>query len=335
MKHTKRFIVISLLTAVTVTSPACIWNDNHNNYLFSPIDMTEFRDRVEQITSDNWKAYLGPSPEYFYFDADEVAAAARQKGDNLMVSYVTNLKKYLDCAQQKRNESWDYPTKQQIAQRKQTLQNVRAYALGKVTTRLRSQHALLYMRCNMMLDRHSENIQFWEQTANQFIETVYKDMMQNIYAGALMKTGKDAEAARIFAEQGDWQSLMTQYYKRRSYQAIREEYLPRAAIPAEGLCEQLAGGRRRARQYSRQALRPQHLEGRSPADDDVCRTGGERGKDTYTYALAECEGVAGISVRPAEAGHKRHSRGIEDGGHRAHEGQHPRAVALHHRGTGS
>jgi hypothetical protein len=50
-------------------------------------------------------------------------------------------------------------------------------------------------------------------------------MMKNIYAGALLKTGNSAKAGQLFAEMGDWQSLMTQYYKKRSYQAIREEYL--------------------------------------------------------------------------------------------------------------
>jgi len=228
----KRFIIISLLAAITVPSTACLWFDTYNNYLFSPLELTEFRDRVEQVTSDNWKAYLGSTKEYYWFDAKEIISFARQKGDDLMVSYVGNLEKYLDCARQKQTEQWDYPTKTELAQRKQTLEQVRAYALSKVKTRLRSQHALLYMRCNMMLDRHSENIQFWEQTASQLIETVYKDMMLNIYAGALLKTGHDAEASTIFAEQGDWQSLMTQFYKRRSFQAIRQEYLrdPNAAV---------------------------------------------------------------------------------------------------------
>ena len=228
----KRFIIISLLAAVTLPSSPCAWFDNYNDYLFSPLDIREFSDRIEEITNSNWKAYLGSDEQYFWFDADEVIKVAEQKNDALMVSYVKNLKKYLDCAQQKRYETWDYPTKEQLAQRKETLQAVRAYAFSKVKTRLRSQHALLYMRCNMMLERHTENIQFWEQTACQFIETVYKDMMQNIYAGALLKTGHDAEAGTIFAQQGDWKSLMTQFYKRRSFQAIRQEYKrdPNAAV---------------------------------------------------------------------------------------------------------
>lgn len=130
-----------------------------------------------------------------------------------------------------RREQWDYPTKEQLQQRRQTLQSVRTYASGKLKTRLRSQHALLYMRCNMLLGNHSANVTFWENTASQYIETVYKEMMQNIYAGALLKTGRPTEAARLFAEQGDWNSLMTQYYQQRSFVAIRQEYLRDANSP--------------------------------------------------------------------------------------------------------
>ncbi len=222
----KRFIVISLLAIVTAAPAlACGWVESYNYYLFRAYNPQEFRTYVNETTENNWKVYLNSNAEYFYFDADEVKEAAQSKGDLLMKSYVEQLEKYLKCAEAKRFESWNYPTKEELAQRRQTLTNVRAYALSKLKTRLRSQHALLYMRCNMMLGRHQENIQFWEQSASQYIESVYRDMMKNIYAGALLQTGKDEAAATIFAEQGDWESLMTQYYKRRSCQAIRQEYL--------------------------------------------------------------------------------------------------------------
>nr|MCR5180456.1 hypothetical protein [Bacteroidaceae bacterium] len=42
--------------------------------------------------------------------------------------------------------------------------------------------------------------------------------------GALYKTGKEAQAGEIFAEMGDSESLMTQFYKKRSYLAISQHY---------------------------------------------------------------------------------------------------------------
>ena len=221
----KRFITISLLTAATVQALPCAWMDSHNYYLFSLRDQEEFSQRTDNISCENWKSYLGmKADEYFYFDADEVAKAAQQKGDALMASYVRQLQRYLECCNEVSREQWDYPTKQQIAQRQEKLLSIRTYAQSKLKTRLRSQHALLFMRCNMLLGRHHENIRFWEQTACNYIETVYRDMMKDIYAGALLKIGRSDEAGQLFAELGDWQSLMTQYYKQRSCAAIGQEY---------------------------------------------------------------------------------------------------------------
>ena len=220
----KRFILISLLAVLTVPMLACGWYGSDNIYLYRVYDSKEFRDRVNDITSKNWLAYLGLSQDYYYFDADQVIKAAQQKGDALMVSYVQNLKKYLKICDEISYDHWDYPSKEKLAQRNQMLRQIQAYALSKTKTKLRSQHALLYMRCNMVLGLNKDNITFWEQTASQFIETVYKDMMKNIYAGALYKTGQDDKAGELFAEQGDYNSLMTQFYKRRSYEAIATEY---------------------------------------------------------------------------------------------------------------
>ena len=231
----KRFIITNLLAVMALPMLACAWCDTHNYYLYSIYDNQEFSSRVEDICTNNWKTYLGlDDATWFSFESrkDEIIKTAQQKGDALMVSYVENLSKYLDCARKVKWEQWDYPTKEQIAQRNQTLRAIRTYAFGKTRSRLRSQHALLYMRCNMLLGEHAENVTFWEQNASQYIETVYKDMMKNIYAGALYKTGKADEAGQLFAEMGDYQSLMTIYYKKRSFAAIRQEYLrdPNSAV---------------------------------------------------------------------------------------------------------
>ena len=221
----KRFIIISLLAAMVLPSFPCAGGGTDNYYLFCVCDKQEFRQRVNALTDKNWQVYLGDTKDYFWFNADDIIKAAQDKGDQLMVSYVQHLKLYLDCADDVASEQWNYPTKEQLDKRQKTLLQVQGYASGKIRSKLRSQHALLYMRANMLLGNHYENVNFWEQTASQFIETVYKDMMQNIYAGALLKMGRADEAGRIYAEQGDWNSLMTQYYKNRSFEAIRQEYL--------------------------------------------------------------------------------------------------------------
>ena len=220
----KRFIITNLLLAIAIGMMACAWIDTHNYYLFSVCGHEEFSYRCNKLTLQNWRAYLGIDEEYYYFDADQVIESAQKRGDALMVSYVRQLQQYLKCASEVRQDSWDYPTKAQLADRNRRLLAIRTYAQGKLKTRLRSQHALLLMRCNMMLGRHAENVSLWEGTTSSFINSVYKDMMKNIYAGALLKTGQRERAAAMFAEMGDWESLMTMYYERRSYAAIRAEY---------------------------------------------------------------------------------------------------------------
>ena len=199
-KHLMRFIAISCMLACYQSVFACAWIETHNYYLFHVYDAEGFRSRVDRISRDNWRVYLGSDEDYYYFRANEVKDFARKKGDDLMLSYVNNLERYLQCSDEVVAESWDYPSKADVAQRNKVLNSVLQYAQSKLTSRLRSQHGLLVMRCNMLLGKHTANITFWEQTASKYIESVYKEMMKNIYAGALYKTGQAARAAQIFAE---------------------------------------------------------------------------------------------------------------------------------------
>jgi hypothetical protein len=226
----KRLLSVAVLSLMAVRLLACATPGTHNYYLFSTIDADDWEYRQNLICMDNWRAYIGKD-DFYWFDADEVRKVAQQKGDALMMSYVDNLKKYLDVAAKVR-ETWEYPTKKELLRRQQTLMSIQKYAFSKTTTRLRSQHALLYMRCNMMLGDHRTNVTFWESTASKFINSVYRDMMRNIYAGALLKTGRINEATQIFMEQGDMASLYTFYYQKRSYEAIRQEYLRNPNAPA-------------------------------------------------------------------------------------------------------
>lgn len=221
----KKFIIISLLTVVSLPLLACADIGTYNYYLFNLYDNDEFAYRMERITSNNWKVYMGLNEDdWFWFSEEKVTEVAKQKNDALMQSYVHQLARYLKVCDDVQGDQWNYPTKEELAQRRTTLEAIRAYANTKLRTRLRSQHGLLYMRANMLLGNHADNVKFWEETASQYINSVYKDMMYNIYAGALYKTGRTDEGVDIFVEQGDYRSLMTIYYKRRSYAAINEVY---------------------------------------------------------------------------------------------------------------
>jgi hypothetical protein len=226
----KRSIVISLLTLLATDLLACAIPGTHNYYLFSTVEKQDWQQSVQQRTLDNWAAYAGEK-DLYWFNAEEMRSAAQKKGDALMITYIDNLEKYLEVAE-KAQETWEYPSKQEQQTRKTTLMSIQKTAFQKTNTRLRSQFALLYMRCNMMLGMHQTNVKFWEKTATGYINTVYRDMMRNIYAGALLKTQRTDEATQIYIEQGDIESLYTYYYKKRSYDAIKAEYLNNPDSPA-------------------------------------------------------------------------------------------------------
>lgn len=207
---------------VTLHMLACSVPGTHNYYLFSTVGRMEWGSKVRTMMMENWRSYSGKQ-DLYWFDADELSKVAQQKGDVLMLEYIRQLQKYLDVVDKMR-ETWEYPTKKDLLDRQQTLRAIQKYAYSKTKTRLRSQHALLYMRCNMLLGLHQTNVLFWEQQASKYINSVYRDMMRNIYAGALLKTGRSDEATQIYMEQGDLESLFTYYYKKRSLQSIQAEY---------------------------------------------------------------------------------------------------------------
>ena len=225
----KRFIVISILAAMVGDALACAIPGTHNYYLFSTVNPTNWKWSISQRCDDNWKAYSDSTVQWF--NANKLREVANKKNDALMVSYIDQLEKYIEICE-RLSDRWDYPTKEEQAKCRQQLSTIRQYALSKIRTRLRSQHGLLYMRCNMMLGRHQDNVTFWQQTASKFINSVYRDMMLNIYAGALLKSGRTDEATQIFMEQGDVESLYTYYYKKRSFESIKSEYLRQPNSPA-------------------------------------------------------------------------------------------------------
>ena len=218
----KRIALVCLAFVMAGCAFPCAIPGTHNYYLFSVLQPQDWQDRVYQQTLDNWQAYAN-GEKMDWFDADVLRTVAKKKSDVLMVHYLDHLTAYLNVVQEAK-ASWEYPSKLEVQQYQKELERIRDYALSNTNGTLRSQHALLYMRCNMMLEQHQENIRFWEQKASKYIRSVYREMMRNIYAGALLKTGKVDAATAIYAEQGDVSGLYTYYYKKRSYEAIKDEY---------------------------------------------------------------------------------------------------------------
>ena len=211
----KRFLICSLIAALPFTnSTACVSEGpTHNRYMFSVYRHNALTDGPAFLYDIDryWQMYTGndgPSGVGFYkWNRDEIMSTARKKNDTAMIAYLTLFNRYFKTCEAYTEDAWNYPTKQQMAQRQKSFQNVLAAAKAYRGTALRPQYVLLQMRANMMLGYNNANIALWNSTASRLAQSVWRDAMRNIYARALLKSGQRTRACNIYAEQGDVQSI--------------------------------------------------------------------------------------------------------------------------------
>lgn len=225
----KRFTIISLLMCLCTNMFPCAYEVIHNYYMFSAYNK-DFGEDADDPLVTFWKDYLGWEADpggYNYFEPkykmDEVIEAAGKKHDDEMKAYATQLKRYLDICDEM-SETWNYPTREQLQQRSVTLSNIAVAAKAYKGSRLRSRYALLYMRANMVQKKYDVNKTYWTTYASKLEDSQLKDMMEGIYANALLNTGAKKAACEIYAKQGDMQSLAWAVQKYRNLAGIKYIY---------------------------------------------------------------------------------------------------------------
>ena len=227
----KRFLATNLLILLLAGKAlACGWSPTHNFYLFSVYNRALMQNQFIDRINSNWDAYTeGEVKEY---DHDKLLAYAQRKGDTQMAEYLKLLDSYLNICE-RQGDTWNYPTEEEKLEMDTKLKNIRQATSQKLKTRLRSQNALLHMRANMLLGRHADNISFWTTTvADQYPNSVYKDMMKDIYAGALVKQGRRNEALDIFAELNDMESVRWCMWDNWNLKGISKLYAESPNSPA-------------------------------------------------------------------------------------------------------
>lgn len=213
----KRFIIVSLLLMSVGRSLACLSEKPTYNYYLMCVEPTQQQTESKQLKAINdfWKQYTnGRVSDYKdgwdrKTDTDApifIMKMARQKKDYEMVRYLGWLNKYLKISSDL-TDKWNYPTRKQLLQRKQVLAQMLTAAKAYHGRRLSAQYRLLAMRANMLLGYNTQNISYWKTTACRTPQSVYRDMMENIYARALLKTSKQRDALEIYARQNDQQSM--------------------------------------------------------------------------------------------------------------------------------
>lgn len=221
----KRFFLVSLLLITIIeTASACGWDGyRHNNYMFSIFRRELMNNIFEERTNLFWKEYSNGKYSNYEWYPDNIREIAQNKHDGEMLAYLTHLEKYLGICNDLK-DTWEYPSAQQLALRKKNLQNMIVAAKNYRGTRLKGQYQLLLMRANMVLGQHLANKTFWEQNEKNIKPSVYRDMMLNIYAGALLHLGQRERACDIFAEQGDMTSIRWTVRKHRNLAGIMSFY---------------------------------------------------------------------------------------------------------------
>ena len=230
----KKFLTAILLALILGHNDilACGGEITYNYYLFDVLDGSFCHDRqITERCNEFWKKYTDGEVTEYLWSADRVEEIARKKGDREMLDYLTELNKYLDISRQL-GEAWEYPTREQLTERQQTLRQMAEKASAYQGQRLKSQWALLYMRANMVMKQHQSNVNFWKVTASKLPESVYREMMENIYAGALLHTGKRKEAINLFAIQGDLNSIRWLMRKQRNLEGIKSVYAEDPTSPS-------------------------------------------------------------------------------------------------------
>lgn len=226
----KRYLVTAIFSlALGAGSQACVSEKpTHNSYMFSVFRREAMSSPFREDMNDWWKRY-GGQPEstdysYYQYNRERLDSIARRHGDRQMLSYMRLLDAYLDVSDKISMDSWDYPTKEELASRDSTLRALLDACEEYKGGRMDKQYALMTMRANMLLGRDKANMLYWTATASKLPDGVWREMCRNIYARALLNSGLMRQACDIYAEQGDMLSIKYCMGKYRNMAGIRKVY---------------------------------------------------------------------------------------------------------------
>ena len=237
----KRFIILSLTVCLLLVANkawACAGGDyGHYAEVFNIYSHTYTYDNSERLMQ-YWINYTGdrtplsgkwkeeryyPLGYFFEKDCARLFAAAKKKHDEEMLLYLRQTIKYNKICDDMQNR-WDYPSAEELAQRRKTLLGIQRAAKAYRGERLKAQFSLLYMRANLLLKQYQANQEYWVLVASKYPASVFKDMMHSLYANAILNLGQWRKACDIYAKQGDWESVEWAMRNYRNPAGIRRIY---------------------------------------------------------------------------------------------------------------
>ena len=220
-------VLLLLLLWPVLSAEACVSEaPTHNAYLFSVYDNalmenSPFTSRL----NDYWRKYVGSNNEYFdcISDSTAIMRAARKKGDRETYAYLRLLYRYV-AASNMINSGWDYPTKQQLSLYSRLLNVMLSTSRNYKGQRLRTQYALMEMRALFAQKNYKAAADVWVKKGKAQPAGVFRDLMQNLYAGCLLRMNQRRQAVEIYAQQQDFASLKYCVRKYRNLAGIKSVY---------------------------------------------------------------------------------------------------------------
>lgn len=237
----RRFIILSAVLTMTVaTALACGPWIRPNYYMFSAFNRNQMGETYTRGLLEYWEQYctsqslnpydieglawVSPQIDDFEKSENELIRSARDKNDEEMMQYLNLLCSYLHVCNDVKNDTWSYPSKDDLQTRNTTMNYIYNRARSYNGTRLKPQYDLLAMRTLMIMKDYPNILKWWETRVSKQPQSVFKNMAKGIYAHALLNTGKKREACEIYAELGDMRSIKWIVQDKRNLEGIKAEY---------------------------------------------------------------------------------------------------------------
>lgn len=219
----KNFIISASIILTSIPAQGCLWTSPERWYMFE-FDNPTFSEHFSAENLNFWSNYCHTEQPLYWVNIPDLKKAAEEKHDVHMLEYLSELEKYTAIAGELTRDSWDYPTADELAKRRSSLQSILATCREHIAGPEATRWLLLEMRVNMLLGRYTDNIALWDKRGKNAPDGYVKEMMRNIYANALLNTGRKVEAWNIYSTQNDTQSLLWSVRKFTNLAGIKSLY---------------------------------------------------------------------------------------------------------------
>lgn len=231
----KKFLLGSMMLAGSIVPAlACIGPaPTYRYYIYNIDSESSWGARRDAALAAEWSRLLGTeiTSEDFvmltYLSADNIdkcdySKIVSKSREGKHYDVINYLKLLLDTNKELMfsYDSWDYPSKEEIAKHESNLRRYQSMAKSYNGKRLAGQYRLMQMRLAFALKDWTECERLWKSCPKD--GSVFSDMMRNLYAGVLLRTGKKDDAYAIYSAMGDDESASWCARKNGSLTVIKE-----------------------------------------------------------------------------------------------------------------